>query len=594
VSGERPLPTLRGLRTGAFAAAILLTALLTAAAADAAPTGLPDRDADPVVLTGADVPGLEGVEPGSIVAFKYDRRWRQIPVQVDERAMIDYKAVRQTTSFGAFSHEAYTDPGTFAGADPDPTLDDGDEIAMMAKDAGAAADDARSPAGVAATTRTRVAIDDPLSSAERFIYLFETNSGLDPAAGRSYVDYDFSLDSGDYKTTYDWNGVADDGAGPPANTEDSTVTTSFYSQHLLARWLEDELAVKAGASTGADILDGDKVQVGFGCGRSELTFSRGGGGFIANTSGPVRAIRSYIGANSGTFTQQDRIYYQRAEVMKTYLRVHAGINTIDQFLDYSPAASGMTYRTSADPGGVTIDGVPDGDLETGNSLGPELSWEQATGPQGSLAIVSRVDTDIPTYSAGSYYQDDSTAPATPQCGGYADDQAWGSSGPGITGVGVNTDPTLGTAMSLTGTRTIFYGAPGADAALAQLRSDQVDAPLEAGASAEAEPPRPALLKLRHGRKKSVAPGRSVRIPVRIRNTSAAVATGIEVCARTAPRVASVGRCRTARRLGPGKVISERFRVTATNRPRRWIKVNFKATADGSKPAKQSVKIAIKR
>ena len=258
-----------------------------------------------------------------------------------------------------------------------------------------------------------------------------------------------------------------------------------------ARWIEDELAVKAGDATGVDILDGDKVQVGFGCGRSELTFSRGGGGFIANTSGPVRAIRSYIGANSGTFTQQDRIYYQRAEVMKTYLRVHPGINTIDQFLDYSPAASGMTYRTSADPGGVTVDGVPDGDLETGNSLGPELTWEQATGPQGSLAIVSRVDTDIPTFSAGSYYQDDSTSPATPQCGGYADDQAWGSSGPGITGVGVNTDPTLGPASSLTGTRTIFYSAPGADAALAELRSDQVDSPLEAGASAEAEPPRPA-------------------------------------------------------------------------------------------------------
>ena len=588
---ERPL---RGLRAGAIAATVL-TAAMAAVAADAAPTGLPDRVTDPVVLTGTDVPGLEGVQPDSIVAFKYDKRWRQIPVQVDERAMIDYKAVRQTTSFGAFSPEAYTDPDTFAGADPDPTLDDGDEIAMMAKDAGAAADAAPSPAGVAAATRTRVAIDDPLSSAERFIYLFETDSGLDPAAGKSYVDYDFSLDSGDYKTTYDWNGVADDGAGPPANSEDSTVTTPFYSQHLAARWIEDELAVKAGDATGVDILDGDKVQVGFGCGRSELTFSRGGGGFIANTSGPVRAIRSYIGANSGTFTQQDRIYYQRAEVMKTYLRVHPGINTIDQFLDYSPAASGMTYRTSADPGGVTVDGVPDGDLETGNSLGPELAWEQATGPQGSLAIVSRVDTDIPTFSAGSYYQDDSTSPATPQCGGYADDQAWGSSGPGITGVGVNTDPTLGPASSLTGTRTIFYSAPGADAALAELRSDQVDSPLEAGASADAEPPRPALLKLRaHGRKKSVEPGRSVRVPVRIENTSGAVATKIEICAKTAPRVASVSRCRTAERLGPGKVLSERFRVTATNRPRRWIKVNFKATADGSKPAKDSVNVPVDR
>ena len=177
---------------------------------------------------GTDVPGLEGVQPDSIVAFKYDKRWRQIPVQVDERAMIDYKAVRQTTSFGAFSHEAYTDPGTFAGADPDPTLDDGDEIAMMAKDAGAAADAAPQPGrrrrrrrgpGSRSTTRS--------APAERFIYLFETDAGLDPAAGKSYVDYDFSLDSGDYKTTYDLNGVADDGAGPPANTEDSTVTTAL-------------------------------------------------------------------------------------------------------------------------------------------------------------------------------------------------------------------------------------------------------------------------------------------------------------------------------------------------------------------------------
>ena len=94
----------------------------------------------------------------------------------------------------------------------------------------------------------------------------------------------------------------------------------------------------------------------------------------------------------------------------------------------------MTYRNSADPGGVTIDGVPDGDLETGElASAARPTWEQATGPQGSLAIVSRVDTDIPTFSAGSYYQDDSTSPATPQCGGYTDDQAWGSSGPGITG-----------------------------------------------------------------------------------------------------------------------------------------------------------------
>ena len=193
----------------------------------------------------------------------------------------------------------------------------------------------------------------------------------------------------------------------------------------------------------------------------------------------MRAIRSYIGANSGTFTQQDHIYYERSSETRTYLRVHPGIRTIDQFLDYSPAAAGMTYRNSAQPSGVTIDGVPDPALETGNALGPPITWEQATGTQGSVTLVSRLFTDLPEFVPGSYYQDDSTSPATTQCGGYADNQAWGASGPAFTSSGANTDPTLsGPVYSLTGVRTSFYDAPGATADLAALRSAQIDAPLQ--------------------------------------------------------------------------------------------------------------------
>ena len=253
----------------------------------------------------------------------------------------------------------------------------------------------------------------------------------------------------------------------------------FYSQHLLSRWVQDELSIDAGRAGGIDILDGDKRQVSYGCGRSELTFSRGGGGFIVNKSGPVRAIRSYIGANSGTFTQQDHVYYDRGDVTTTYLRVHPGISTIDQFLDYSPAASGMTYRNSAKPSGVLIDGNPDIGMETGNALGPPIDWEQATGAQGSVTLVTRVATDLPGFTAGSYYQDDSTSPATQQCGGYADDQAWGASGAAFTSSGANTDPTLGPPVySLTASRSNFYSGPGADAALGELRSRQVDSPLK--------------------------------------------------------------------------------------------------------------------
>ena len=208
-----------------------------AVAADAAPTGLPDRVTDPVVLTGADVPGLEGVQPDSIVAFRLRRALAADPRAGRRAGGVDYKAVRQIDRVGAFSHEAYTDPGTFAGADPDPTLDDGDEIAMMAKDAGGrrgcSSEPGRGRRRDADAGRDR---RPARSGSERFIYLFETDSGLDPAAGKSYVDYDFSLDSGDYKTTYDFDGVADDGAGAlRRNPEDSTVTTPLLLAALLAR-----------------------------------------------------------------------------------------------------------------------------------------------------------------------------------------------------------------------------------------------------------------------------------------------------------------------------------------------------------------------
>ena len=44
-----------------------------------------NRPADPVVLTGSDVPSLVGIAPGDLVAFRYESGWQQIPVQVDER-----------------------------------------------------------------------------------------------------------------------------------------------------------------------------------------------------------------------------------------------------------------------------------------------------------------------------------------------------------------------------------------------------------------------------------------------------------------------------------------------------------------------------
>ena len=90
------------------------------------------------------------------------------------------------------------------------------------------------------------------------------------------------------------------------------------------------------------------------CGRSEDTFDDAEGAFIVNKDGPVRAIRSYIGANSGPNTQREHIFYDQREDVRTFLRVHA-IPGIMDFFDYSPRgrATGMIYSNDKNPTGVT-------------------------------------------------------------------------------------------------------------------------------------------------------------------------------------------------------------------------------------------------
>ena len=70
---------------------LLPLCLLLAAAASQASTL--DRDRDPVVLTGADLPSLLGLAPSAVVAFRYQGGWVQIPVQIDERDTVSFNQV---------------------------------------------------------------------------------------------------------------------------------------------------------------------------------------------------------------------------------------------------------------------------------------------------------------------------------------------------------------------------------------------------------------------------------------------------------------------------------------------------------------------
>jgi hypothetical protein len=246
-----------------------------------------------------------------------------------------------------------------------------------------------------------------------------------------------------------------------------------YSRHFGDRWLDDAIRVKAGGATGVDIVDRHKALFAPGfCGRSEDTFDSAEGAFVANLSGPVRAIRSYIGANSGPYTQRTHVFYERREDIVTDLRVHA-IPSVMDFWDHSPAAAGMSYTNSLNPGGVTVDGSPD------TVTGGAPQWEKVDGPPGAVTHVWRLVTNAPGITRTNHYEDNATNPTT-QCTG--DAFSYGASGQRITSSIPNTDPHLGSAAKLQARETVYFEAPNTPNAAAQTHTDQILHPMTLAAA----------------------------------------------------------------------------------------------------------------
>ncbi len=422
------------------------------------------RERDPLVLTGAQIPGLNGVAPDRIVAFRFEAGWVQIPVQVDERAVVDWGTIYHTFPTG-FTVLTYTDPGTFTGPDPNPAFDADDELVLMGKDAGDAAAPGNAPAGVVIGSGVELTITNPLTGATGRAYLFESDGSLDPGAGENRVSYNFVLLSGDYKDTYNLD------AGP--NPEDSIARTEAYGVHFADRWIRDETNVTRDGATGADILDRHKPLFAPGdCTRSEETFSNGEGAFIVNRTGPLRALRGYVGANSGPTTYRIHAFYESREDLFTALRVHP-IGGIMDYFDYSPAAAGMVYRDDLNPAGVLVDGNPD------QVTAGQFAWEMVTGDPGTLAMTSLLRTDIAGFTYTLYYSDDTTPPAT-QCTG--DPYEYGASGFWRNGGIPNTDPILGPYKILELTRVIAYGGPDQDLPFGETCAREAQNPLTAVAA----------------------------------------------------------------------------------------------------------------
>lgn len=219
---------------------LLLTALITALAtgcsdapvapppASAPETAAlaPERDFEPVVLTGDSVPSLVGVPPAQLVAFRITAgASTEIPAQIDERAVIAlgsaYRGIDATRCtpptwcqnlVGAVVQLYYSDPGTFVGADPDPAFDSDDEMVFMARDAGTEeAVNTAAPSGVQPGTGVKVTISEPKGGRSGYVYLYQQNGSLSQGAGQSYVNYNFAIASGgNYLTSYDRAGTSPD------------------------------------------------------------------------------------------------------------------------------------------------------------------------------------------------------------------------------------------------------------------------------------------------------------------------------------------------------------------------------------------------
>jgi len=423
---------------------------------DKAPKGKSLRHYSPVVLTGSEVPAACGLKPDELVAFRFADKWVQVPVQVDQRDTKDYlkniynawkNAGRGRACYkprAGYKSLVYTDKNTWTGPDSDPKIDDNDEIAFMYRDSGGKT--TGRPEGVVAGSGVEIELTDPLSeNARTYVYLFKSAGKLEPSAGEDYVKYNFKLLAGPYKAN--WIICGPQPSKGYKNPEDSTVSTKFYEHHFSARCISDGLKIKSPYGTGVDILDMHKALFAPGIsGRSVLTFNMGEGAFVCNIDGPVRAIRSAIGANSGPLTQFEWICYERREDMRTFLRVHA-IKGVVVFIDYSDKAIGMTYTNNNNLSGVVVDGRPDK-----VKPGP-LAWEMLHGKGGSLAVIHHADVAVPI-KVTSYYNDDRDTPVRQVSG---DRSAIGSSGTWIIGGIPGTTPARNGRDKFTNTRTYFYG-----------------------------------------------------------------------------------------------------------------------------------------
>jgi len=386
-----------------------------------------------------------GEMPDDIVAFKYQSSsWVQIPIQIDERVLLDItepydsleleeirsmgnECLRNSTRDTTWNVLFYADAETHIGADTAATFDNDDELLFMTKDAGMQSSANAYPTGTLQGSVCEIAVTDPLEmdAIIGYIYLFVQNGSLDQAAGLDYITYDFTYKSDSVYLDDYIECVLDD---PTVNPEESTISTNNYTLGFTRRWQEDLLQITASdcsnTASGIDILDRHQIFINAGtCGSTEDRFSGSEGAHITAIDGPIRAIRSIMGAASGPFTQLDILATQCQVRYNMYFRLHPANGFNDVYDMSASIADSLTYYSERNPNGIIVNGTN----EVLDTEDPD-EWALYEGTPGSLIISWDYETDMTIDTVGFRYNN-GNGPADCDLKAYYDDDGAGASHP---------------------------------------------------------------------------------------------------------------------------------------------------------------------
>jgi hypothetical protein len=348
---------------------------------------------------------------GQLYLYKYisaSNAWEQIPFQFDE----------------VEPDPSPTDPNrtTYFGTG-DGNLDDQDELAFMARDAG---DRALAGAWIADAAsrlhpRYEIELADPLTPGNAaYVYLYRSTTLSVPPTVKDYVTY----------------------VAPTPGSGNDVVKGQSYEEGHRNNGINNSLLVPVSAGgDGVDFLDQLKLRFqvsifGLNVPVTEENFALQG---IRLRDGNLRIIRqlqqriSILGNNLDFAI--DVLYYGYSVVLSTDLNITTdGVNLLRQSVDFDANVSGAKWYNQNITNPLTVDGVTD-NLSAANLAvvpAPDFNWYMLSSSHGSFINLFAIPGSLGN-SRKFYYHDapSGTGDDTPDSG--ANPGSFGDSGLLITG-----------------------------------------------------------------------------------------------------------------------------------------------------------------